>query len=220
MSASNPSIVPNTSPADQSNEIKKNRSADQPALTHCTIEDYLRLNGPNFADWDSPEDRANPQNWPASKKLSNVAVVSFITLNTSLNETMFSPTIGTVMRDFDNDNELLSTFTISIYVLGFALAPLVLAPLSELYGRLYLYHVCGVLFVLTTVGCALSNSLSMPIVFRPLADSAGACPLGAAGGTLSDLFFTTRERRFNGVIFFRPTDWSHYRANCWWLFSR
>lgn len=35
---------------------------------------------PNIVDWDGPDDPANPMNWPASKKLIAIGLVSFITM--------------------------------------------------------------------------------------------------------------------------------------------
>lgn len=35
---------------------------------------------PNVVDWDGPEDPENPLNWPTSKKLAAIAIVSMITL--------------------------------------------------------------------------------------------------------------------------------------------
>lgn len=35
---------------------------------------------PNVVDWDGPEDLENPLNWPTSKKLAAIAIVSMITM--------------------------------------------------------------------------------------------------------------------------------------------
>jgi hypothetical protein len=37
-------------------------------------------NDPNIVDWDGPNDPENPMNWPTSKKITNIALVSLITL--------------------------------------------------------------------------------------------------------------------------------------------
>jgi MFS family permease len=42
----------------------------------------------------------------------------------------------------------------------------VVAPLSELYGRLPLYHSCSLLFIIFTVLAAVSTNMSMFIAFR------------------------------------------------------
>lgn len=55
---------------------------------------------------------------------------------------------------------------VSVYVLGFAFGPLIVAPLSEMYGRLRLYLACNILFVVSTVACAVSTNLNMLIGFR------------------------------------------------------
>lgn len=71
--------------------------------------------------------------------------------------------------------------------------PLVLAPMSELYGRAIIYHVGNVLFILFTVGCALSTNMGMLIAFRFLAGLVGAGPITIGGGTIADL--TTIQQR-------------------------
>lgn len=42
----------------------------------------------------------------------------------------------------------------------------VIAPLSEMFGRLPLYHSCNLLFIIFTVAAAVSTNMSMFIVFR------------------------------------------------------
>jgi hypothetical protein len=37
-------------------------------------------NDPNIVTWDGPDDRENPMNWPTSKKVTAIGIVSFITL--------------------------------------------------------------------------------------------------------------------------------------------
>jgi MFS family permease len=49
---------------------------------------------------------------------------------------MFAPGVPELMQEFQSSNIELGTLVVSIYVLGFAFGPMVLAPLSELYGRM------------------------------------------------------------------------------------
>lgn len=76
----------------------------------------------------------------------------------------------------------------SVYILGFAIGPLIIAPLSELYGRMLLYNVCNILFIVFNIGCGASNSMGMLIAFRLLAGCAGSAPLTLGGGTIADMF--------------------------------
>lgn len=79
--------------------------------------------------------------------------------------------------------------------LSYAVGPLVVAPLSELYGRLPVYHVCTFFFLVFTIACGVSTSLPMIIVMRFLAGLAGSCPLTVGSGTIADCF-RQEERGF------------------------
>jgi len=91
------------------------------------------------------------------------------------------------MAEFHSTNTELTAFVVSVYLIGYATGPLVIAPLSELYGRLYVYHINNVLFIIFTVACALSPSLSALIGFRFLAGCAGSTPVTLGGGTVADV---------------------------------
>jgi MFS family permease len=101
---------------------------------------------------------------------------------------MFAPSVPLVMREFQSQSSTLATFVVSIYVLGNAIGPLILAPLSEVFGRAPIYHATNILYVISTAVCALSVNLSMLILFRFLAGAMGAAVLTLGGGTISDLF--------------------------------
>jgi MFS family permease len=89
---------------------------------------------------------------------------------------MFAPAVPEVMQEFSSTNVDLASFVVSVYILGYAFGPLVIAPMSELYGRLPVYHVNTSLFVLFNIACAKSTGLPMLVVFRFLAGIAGSCP--------------------------------------------
>ena len=68
-----------------------------------------------------------------------------------------------------------------------------LSPLSEIYGRLYVYYGSNIAFVCLTIGCALAPSFDSLIVFRFLAGCAGATGQTVGGGTVGDLFIQTER---------------------------
>jgi len=103
------------------------------------------------------------------------------------------PGVPQVMADFHSNSELLEGFVVSVYVLGFAFGPLIIAPMSEMWGRLKLYHICSLLFLISTILCAVSKTMGMLIAFRFIAGSFGAAPLALGGGTIADLI--TRDQR-------------------------
>lgn len=107
--------------------------------------------------------------------------------NSPLASAMFAPGVPEVMVDFHTSNEMIATFVVSVFVLGFAFGPLLLAPLSELYGRTIVYHSCNVLFVIFLAACALANSMNMLIVFRFLSGFAGVAAVTCGSGSIADL---------------------------------
>ncbi|KAF5001457.1 hypothetical protein FGRMN_1053 [Fusarium graminum] len=151
------------------------------------------IDDPNIVNWDGPDDPANPQNWSMKKKTITVVIVSSVTFVTPLASSIFAPSIDQVMSEFHSTNEQLASFIVSVYLIGYCFGPLAIAPLSEMYGRLPLYHICNVLFIIFNVACALAPNLGGLIAFRLLAGLAGSCPLTIGAGSLADMI--SREKR-------------------------
>jgi multidrug resistance protein len=107
--------------------------------------------------------------------------------------------IEEIIIHFDTSQEVV-TLGLSIFVLGFALGPLIFAPLSELYGRQVLYFATFGAFVSFNVGCATAQNIWSLIILRFFAGSFGSSPLSNAGGVLADVF-SADERGLAMTIF-------------------
>lgn len=108
---------------------------------------------------------------------------------------MFAPGIPLIMREFHNDSSVTATFLLSIYVLGFAFGPLLVAPISEIYGRRYLYIFGNILFIGFIIGTALSNSIGMLLAFRLLMGLSGVVPLTIGSGSIADMMLPEKRGR-------------------------
>ncbi|KAK9319970.1 major facilitator superfamily domain-containing protein [Lipomyces orientalis] len=146
-----------------------------------------------IVDWDGPDDPEMALNWPLRKKWITVILLSTLTLLTPFASSMFAPSMNQVMNEFHSTNENIASFVVSVYLLGYAFGPLVIAPFSELYGRLPAYHVSVLLFIIFNIACAKSSNLSMLIAFRFLAGVGGSGPLTVGPGSIADCF-SQRER--------------------------
>ncbi|CAK7201804.1 hypothetical protein SEUCBS139899_004519 [Sporothrix eucalyptigena] len=136
--------------------------------------------------WDDhPKD--NPMEWTMGKKWRIIGTLSVLSLLTPLASSMMAPAVPEILEQFDVHNDQYGTFCVSVFVLGFAFGPLIIAPLSELYGRTIIYHVCNSLFVIFTIGCALSTSIGMLVGFRFMAGFAGVAVITIGGGTIADM---------------------------------
>lgn len=91
------------------------------------------------------------------------------------------------MVDFHQASPTIGTLTVSIFLLGLALGPLVISPFSEIYGRLYVYHISIATYIAFILACAWSKDITSFLVFRFLAGYAGSSPLTISGGTVADI---------------------------------
>jgi hypothetical protein len=152
----------------------------------------------NVVWWDGPDDPANPYNWPPWKKVVNCGLISALTFITPLASSIFAPGVPELMEEFRSRSTELAAFVVSVYVLGFASGPLVMAPMSEIYGRVIVYHICNFGYIAFVIGCALAPSLNALIVFRFLSGIFGSCPLTNGGGSIADMF--TQENRAVAMV--------------------
>ena len=138
-------------------------------------------------DWDGVDDAANPRNWKQGTKTAHVLCVSAFTLYSNLAAVMFAPGAPSLVAEFQITSSMVASLTVSIYILGFVFGPFFLAPLSETYGRLWLYHICNMVYLAFTIGCALSTDTAMFLAFRFICGCAASGPMTVGGGTIADL---------------------------------
>ncbi|GLA46418.1 hypothetical protein AnigIFM63604_009891 [Aspergillus niger] len=143
--------------------------------------------------WDSQDDPSNPQNFSPKRKWMLLALMSSFTFISPLASSMFSPAISYVAADFGVTNETLLSFSVTIFLLGYTVGPLFLAPLSEIYGRRITLSVANWFFVVWQIGCALAPKLSSLIVFRLFAGMGGVGCITLGAGVIADLFPTTQR---------------------------
>ncbi|KAL0949682.1 hypothetical protein HGRIS_009720 [Hohenbuehelia grisea] len=133
-------------------------------------------------------DPSNPRNWSLRKKWTNAAIVSFYTFVSPLASSMMAPCLLQIAEQYQVTNQTILAMTLSIFLLGFAVGPLIIAPISEMYGRRWVLHISNILFLFFNIGCAFSPNAGSLIAFRFLTGLAGATPIACGGGSISDLF--------------------------------
>lgn len=146
---------------------------------------------PYIIDW-LPEDPEDPQRWPQLWKWGQIVVASFATLAVALSSSAYTGGIPSLMADFKKPNTLFWTGGVSLFVLGFAIGPLLWAPASEVFGRRRVYLVSYFFLTLwQAVTCAAPNPGAV-LAFRGLAGLFGSSPLANAGGTIADVLDPTQ----------------------------
>jgi MFS family permease len=113
---------------------------------------------------------------------------------------MCAPGITAIEADLHISSTIASTLAVTLYVLGIAIGPMFMSPLSELYGRAPVYHAANMMFVAFIVGSALSQNLAQFLVFRFFSGCAGGTPMALGGGTIADI--TTVQKRAVAMALF------------------
>ena len=100
---------------------------------------------------------------------------------------MFTPGIMQIAQDLDCEpNAVVGATTGFVVFLG--IGPLILAPLSETFGRRRLYLTCFSIFTLLQIPTALSPGVATLIAVRTVSGFFGSVGIANGGGTISDMF--------------------------------
>ena len=175
-----------------------------PAITRRDSDGWeIDDKGRIIVDWEGPDDPENPKNWKSSRKIFNVVIIAAMTFVCPLSSSAFAPALPQVQADF-NTTTTLAAFSVSVFVLGFGIGPLLLAPMSETFGRKPLYIVGYAVFIAMNVGSALATSINMLIAVRFLAGFFGSAGISNGGGTISDMYNAIQRTRVVGWYVLGP----------------
>ncbi len=109
---------------------------------------------------------------------------------------MVVPSIPMIMRDFNVSGRLpLAALTVSVYVLGLGAGPLIMTPLSKLYGRLRVNHATNIAVVGFTMLCSFAPSPALLLLSRAVAGIFASCALANGPGLITDLLPPNRQRK-------------------------
>jgi len=110
-----------------------------------------------------------------------------------LTSSMMAPGLSEIRARYGIESETVLAMTLSIFLVGFGVGPLILAPLSEMYGRKWVLHIGNLFGIVFNLCCAFAPSTTALLVFRFLTGLSGSAPVACGGAVISDLF-DERER--------------------------
>lgn len=118
----------------------------------------------------------NPHNWPRAKKWSSTILVSCFTFISPVSSTMLAPALPTLAKEFNTSSGIETYLIMSIFLLAYAIGPFILAPLSEMYGRVVVLQSANMIFLVFNTVCGFSQTKTQIMVFRFLSGLGGAAP--------------------------------------------
>lgn len=96
-------------------------------------------------------------------------------------------------KEFSNGSTTIVTLGLTTYLLGIASGTLIVAPLSEMYGRKKVYLISMFISMLLVLPCALATTLTEVMIVRFFGAFAGASLIANSPGSIGDV--TTDEYR-------------------------
>lgn len=142
---------------------------------------------PKDLDWDGPDDKENPFNWPKTKKWFITMVTACLCLCVSLGSSLYVEGIPGLEVEM-GISQTLGISGLTFYLIGLAVGPVIAAPISELIGRRYIYLSCFPASMLFTMGVGLAKNIRTVLVLRFFAGLIASPPMSLSGGTISDIW--------------------------------
>ncbi|KAI6355034.1 hypothetical protein MCOR31_011299 [Pyricularia oryzae] len=134
-------------------------------------------------EFDPKGDPDNPMEWAPAFKWSIVSLLALFAFCITFTCISVVPVASQIVRDLDGDDgssrdsasrAASAALLVTIWELGEAAGPLLIAPLSEIYGRWPVINGANILFVLTTVLAATCRRTDMFIAARAMTGAAVA----------------------------------------------
>lgn len=183
------------------------------------------------------ETHEDPQKMSAPRRWIAVFVISLGALCVTSASSMAAFTEAGIAEAFHVSHEV-TILGVSLFVAGLGVGPLLVGPLSEVYGRNIIYRISYILFLIFTFPVAFAPNITVFLIFRLLTGFCGSAFLSVAGGSVSDLFPDSRVVNPMGLYtaspFIGPTlgpliagfinqniDWRWtYRIDLCWIFGQ
>ncbi|KAK5685203.1 hypothetical protein LTS10_003280 [Elasticomyces elasticus] len=185
---------------DETQPLLPERTNGHGTLTKSTSSSLL--------DFDPNGDTDNPQEWKTSYKWGIVMLQAFMAFTVTFTCISLVPVANNIVADLDGSSGKRSSSTasvllVTIWELGEAAGPLLIAPLSEVYGRAPVFNLANGLFIAFTAMGALSQSTSLLIFTRFLTGCAVASNV-LNPAIIGDMFPTKTRGSAMSIVMLAP----------------
>ncbi|TPX15306.1 uncharacterized protein E0L32_004583 [Thyridium curvatum] len=147
-----------------------------------------------IVDWWGPDDPENPAHWPRWKKILVTFEICLLTFSVYIGSAIYTAGILDVTAVF-GVSQVAATLGLTLFVLGYALGPMLWAPMSEVpqVGRNPVYVFTLAAFVALQVPVALAANFGMLLAFRFLTGFVGSPSLATGGASIADLYSPSKR---------------------------
>jgi MFS transporter, DHA1 family, multidrug resistance protein len=144
------------------------------------------LNDNGHVDF-GPGDIENPKEWSTGRRWYVTIVAVSLVLNATFASSSPSGCLRGIAQEF-GVSEIAAGLVITLFLLGYVAGPLIFAPLSEFYGRRYVFYVTFTLYGCFNFLCAFAPNFGSLLVGRLLTGTFASAPLTNAPGVVADVW--------------------------------
>lgn len=155
---------------------------------------------PSNNGWNGPDDPENPKNWSIRRKWLATVTVAMFTFITPVASTIVAPALEHLALDLHVAPGLNTSMLLSIFVLAYIPGPLVLGPMSEVFGRTRVLQMAYMFFLVFCLACGFARNKAQFLAFRFISGLGGSAPLAIGPGVLADLW--PPEQRGKAIGFY------------------
>lgn len=116
-----------------------------------------------------------------------------------------APGTALTLAEYNTDSKTVGSLMISIFVLGYAVGPLFLAPLSEMYGRTIVINASSAFFNAFILGCSFAPNMASLIVMRLLAGIGGSACMTIVSAIIGDVFRVHERAAASAIVVGTPS---------------
>ncbi|KAI0469304.1 MFS general substrate transporter [Xylaria cf. heliscus] len=149
-------------------------------------------------------DPQSPKDWPRMKKWTATLIFSAFAFLQPLSETMLAPAEDQISNALYITHSYQWLLANSLILVGVGLSPLLLAPLSEVYGRKPVLLIASIFFIIWNTACGASTTLGHLLAFRLLSGFSASVADALAGGFMSDLWDAEERGRAFAIYMAAP----------------
>ena len=136
---------------------------------------------PDITKYDSP------YTWSPTKKAITVGIGYSVTLLTAYSAGAYSAG-STQLSAYLHQTPTIISIGVTMYSIGFAIAPMLFAPLSEMRGRYPVFVANGLVFLAAQLWCALAHSFPELLVARFIVGVGASNGAALVGGLITDVY--------------------------------
>ncbi|KAK1708871.1 putative efflux pump antibiotic resistance protein, partial [Colletotrichum acutatum] len=162
-----------------------------------------RLYQDHGATWESLDDPHDPYNWPTYRKVTIAVLISTGQLITLMSTSMMASALPQIPRDL-GISATTTQITFSLFVLGQAFAPFLIAALSEMYGRKPVWIGSCCFYQLWNALCPVGKSAPLMIAGRFLSGCGASAGVVLTGPIMADMYRVKDRGKSLAIASFIP----------------